>query len=436
MKIIKQMTLVTLFLILITSIASAQGISKATRPEEVGLSKERLQRISAWIQGDVDKGIVPGAVVMVLRKGKIAYYEALGYQDREKKIPMKRDSIFRIASMTKPFTSLAIMMLAEEGKIQLPVPVSRYLPEFKDLKVGVEKKDPATDKTELVLETPAREMTVLDLLRHTSGLTYSFTGKSMVKSRYIEAKAMDRNETNAELVTKLSKLPLQYHPGTTWDYSMSTDVLARIVEIISGVEFDTFLAERIAKPLKLTDTGFWVEGVERQARIAEPQVDPATGQRSPWLFDATKKPKLLSGGGGLVSTARDYARLCLMFLKGGGLDGVRLVSRKTVEQMTSNAVPPGYKSAYPVQMQIAWPSPSLETGQGFGLGFAINCEPGLSPLPGSKGDYYWTGIYGTCFWIDPKEQLIAIIMIQSSPMTLGRPYQYRMRHFVYGAISD
>ena len=215
MKIIKQMMLVTLFFILITSIASAQGIPKATRPEEVGLSKERLQRISAWIQGDVDKGIVPGAVVMVLRKGKIAYYEAFGYRDREKQIPMTRDSIFRLASMTKPFTSLAIMMLAEEGKIQLPVPVSRYLPEFKDLKVGIEKKDPATGKTELVLETPSREMTILDLLRHTSGLTYGFTGKSMVKDRYNEVKVADRNQTNAELVTKLSKLPLQYHPGTT-----------------------------------------------------------------------------------------------------------------------------------------------------------------------------------------------------------------------------
>ncbi len=430
------MMLVTLFFVLITSIASAQGIPQATNPGKVGLSKERLQRISAWIQGDVEKGIVPGAVVMVLRKGKIAYYEAFGYQDKEKKIPMKRDSIFRVASMTKPFTSLAIMMLAEEGKIQLPVPVSRYLPEFKDLKVGVEKIDPAAAKTELALETPAREMTVLDLLRHTSGLTYAFTGKSMVKDRYNEAKATDRNQTNAELVTKLSKLPLQYHPGTTWDYSQSTDVLARIVEVISGGEFDTFIAERIAKPLKLTDTGFWVEGAERQARIAEPQVDPATGQRHPWVFDATKKPKWLSGGGGIVSTTRDYARLCLMFLNGGVLDGVRLVSRKTVENMTSNHIPPGCKSAYPIQVQIAWPSPSLETGQGFGLGFAINCEPGLSPLPGSKGDYYWTGIYGTYFWIDPKEQLIAIIMIQAPPMTLGRPYQYRMRHYVYGAISD
>lgn len=436
MKIIKQMMLVTLFLILVASIASAQGIPQATNPEKVGLSKERLQRISAWIQSDVDKKVVPGAVLMVLRKGKIAYYEAFGYQDREKNIPMARNSIFRIASMTKPFTSLAIMMLAEEGKIQLPVPVSQYLPEFKDLKVGVEKKDPATGKTELVLETPSREMTVQDLLRHTSGLTYSFIGKSMVKDRYNAAKIFDPGQTNAELVTKLSQLPLQNHPGTTWDYSMSYDVLARIVEVISGVDFNTLVAEKIVKPLKLTDTAFWIEGAERQTRIAEPQIDPATGKRPPFIPDMTKRPKWISGGGGLASTAQDYARLCLMFLNGGTLDGVRLVSRKTIEHMTSNNVPPGYKSAYPVQWQIGWPTPSVETGQGFGLGFGINCEPGLSPLPGSKGDYYWTGIYGTSFLIDPKEQLIAIIMDQTPPNTLMLPYQYRMRQYVYQAIWD
>ena len=434
MKIVKRLALAALFFILVASIAGAQGIPQATNPGEVGLSTERLNRISAWIQADVDKGIVPGAVVMVLRKGKIAYYEAFGYRDREKNIPMTRNSIFRLASMTKPFTSLAIMLLAEEGKIQLVYPVSRYLPEFKDLKVGVEKKDPTTGKTELVFEPPSREMTVQDLLRHTSGLTYAFTGKSMVKDRYNGAKTSDSDQTNAELVTKLSQLPLQYHPGTTWDYSQSTDVLARIVEVASGVEFDTFVEERIAKPLKLADTAFWVEGGGRQARIAEPQIDPATGKRPPWIFDVTKRPKWMSGGGGMVSTAPDYARFCLMFLNGGTLDGVRLVSRKTIEHMTSNHVPPGYKSAYPVQRQIAWPTPSLETGQGYGLGFGINCEPGLSPLPGSKGMYYWSGILGTYFWVDPKEQLIAILMMQANPPRFL--YWYRMRHFVYQAICD
>jgi len=434
MKTLWRLALAILFSILVASIAAAQTIPQATTPEEVGLSKERLERISAWLKTDVDKKVIPGAVVMVLRKGKVAYYEAFGYQDRENNIPMSRISIFRIASMTKPVVALAIMMLAEEGKIELFRPVSRYLPEFKDLKVGVEKKDQATGKTELVLENPIREMTVQDLLRHTSGLTYSHTGKSMVRDRYIDAKVNDRGQTNAEQVTKLSKLPLEFHPGTFWEYSMSYEVLARIVEVISGVGIDNFVAERILKPLQLPDTGFWVEGTERQSRIAEPLNDPKTGKRPPGYPDVTIRSKLMSGGGGMVSTAYDYARICQMFLNGGILDGERLVSRKTVAQMTSNHVPPGYKYSVPIQAQIFFRIPSLETGQGYGLGFGINCEPGRSPSPGSKGDYYWTGFYGTFFWVDPKEQLIGIMMSQA--MGLQHPNQHRLRHLVYQAISD
>jgi CubicO group peptidase (beta-lactamase class C family) len=437
MKSAKRIILVVLFLILAVSISGAQSIPQASSPEEVGLSKERLQRISAWIQADVDKKVIPGAVVMVLRKGKIAYSEAFGYQDREKNILMARNSIFRIASMTKPFVALATMMLAEEGKISLFAPVSQYLPEFKDLKVGVEKKDPATGKIELVLETPSREMTVQDLLRHTSGLAYGWLGKSIVKDRYNAANLNDKNQTNAELVTKLSKLPLQNHPGTTWEYSMAYDVLARIVEVVSGAEFDTFVAERIAKPLKLTDTAFWVEGNERQARIAEPPVDPKTGRRSPSIPDVTQRPKWMSGGGGMISTVHDYARFCLMFYNGGILDGERLVSRKTVEYMTSNHIPPGYKYSSSVAWQILWRSPSLETGQGFGLGFNINSEPGLSPSMGSKGDYHWAGIYGTSFWIDPKEQVIGIVMCQiPRGSIIQHIYGHLLRNYVYQAISD
>jgi CubicO group peptidase (beta-lactamase class C family) len=323
-------------------------------------------------------------------------------------------------------------MLAEEGKIQLPVPVSRYLPEFKDLKVGVEKKDPATGQAELVLEPVSREMTVQDLLRHTSGITYGIFGKSMVKDLYNKANLLDLNQTNAELVTKFSKLPLQNHPGTTWDYSMSTDILARIVEITSGVDIDTFIADRIVKPLKLTDTAYWVEGAERQARIAEPQINPATGKR-PMVLPVTAKLKWTPGSMGLVSTAHDYARFCLMLLYGGTRDGVRFVSPKTIEHMTSNHIPPGYKYANPIQAQIFAQFPSLETGQGFGLGFALNCEPERSPLPGSKGLYYWKGIFGTSFFVDPKEELIAIIMTQDSASLI--PYEQRLRHFVYQAIS-
>ena len=428
----RMLAAVVMILVFVATV-SAQGLPRAKNPEEVGLSSERLKRITAGLKNDVDKGAVPGAVVLIARKGKVAYYEAVGFQDRENKIPMARNSIFPIASMSKPFTSLAIMMLAEEGKIQLPYPVSRYLPEFKDLKVGIEKKDEATGKMELVLEPAKREMTVQDLLRHTSGLTYGIFGKSMVKDRYNAVGAFDYNNTNAEMVTKLSQVPLQYHPGTVWEYSMSTDVLGRIVEVVSGVEFDVFVAERILKPLKLSDTGFWAEGEKRQARISEQQADPATGKRPPTIA-ATKRPRWLSGGGGMVSTAPDYARFCQMFLNGGSLDGVRLASRKTIELMSSNHLPPGIQYGPLVPVQFAGISPTPEEGGGFGLGFGVRMEAGRSPLPGSVGDYCWAGAYGTYFWIDPKEKLFAVLMMQAPALRLH--YRYLMRHYVYQAISD
>jgi CubicO group peptidase (beta-lactamase class C family) len=381
------------------------------------------------MKADIEKGVIPGAVILIARQGKVAYFEAFGYRNREKNLPMTRDSIFRIMSMTKPFTSLAIMMLADEGKIQLHYPVSRYLPEFKDLKIGVEKKDEATGKTELVLEPAKREMAVHDLLRHTSGLTYGFA-RSPVEDLYNAAKVFQWDQTNAELITKLSKLPLRFHPGTTWEYSMSTDVLAHIVEVVSGMSFDAFIRERITKLIKQPDTGFWVEDVRRQAQIAELPKD----QPSPFAQDVTKPNKWLSGGGGMVSTAADYARLCQMFLNGGKLDSVRLLSRKTVELMTSNHLPPGTKFSPLTYPLFGAFSPTPENGHGFGLGFAVRTETGLSSLPGSIGDYSWAGALGTFFWIDPKEKLIAIKMMQAPAQRLH--YRYMLRQYVYQAIVD
>lgn len=410
---------------------AVNGLPRASSPAEVGMSAERLGRLTAVMKAGVDKGEIPGAVVLIVRRGKIAYLEAVGYRDREQKAPMRPDAIFRIASMTKPFTSLAAMMLAEEGKLQIAYPASRYLPEFKELKVGVERPD-AAGKPELVLEPARREMTVQDLMRHTSGLTYGFTGRSPVKQAYNDAKMMDEGQTNAEMVTKLSKLPLQYQPGTTWEYSMSTDVLARIVEVLAGMDFDAFIAERIARPLGLKDSGFWAETSKRE-RIAEPQIDPATGKRPP-LRDVTKRPAWISGGGGMVSTAADYARLGQMFLNGGQLGGVRLVSRKTVELMTSNHLPPGTPLGAAMPAVFGPLAPSPEMGQGFGLGFAVRIEPGRNPLHGSAGEYYWGGAQGTYFWIDPKEKLIAILMMQAPAQRLQ--YRYLMRELVYQAIAD
>jgi CubicO group peptidase (beta-lactamase class C family) len=415
--------------------ALAQGLPKAGQPEDVGFSSERLKRLTSAFQTDVDKGTIPGAVVLIARNGKVAYLEAFGFQDREKKVPMSTDAIFRIASMSKPLTSVAIMMLVEEGKIQLENRVSLYLPEFKDLQVGVEKVNAATGNPELSLEPVRREMTIQDLLRHTSGLTYSFLGKSLVKQAYIDAKLSDPTQTLAEFVSKLSKLPLAYQPGTTWDYGVSTDVLARIVEIVSGVPFDQFIADRIVKPLRLSDTGFYV-AEEKAGRVAQPQVDPATGKLPP-VADVTKRPNMMSGGGGMVSTASDYVRFSEMLLNGGALDGVRLLSPRTVAFMTSDQLPPDITYS-PVTLQIFEPiafAPTPREGQGFGLGFAVRTQAGRNPRPGSPGEFYWVGIYGTAFWVDPSEKLIAVLMVQLPPVQ-GAHYQSLIRNLVYQALTN
>jgi CubicO group peptidase (beta-lactamase class C family) len=399
----------------------------SAKPEEVGLSSDRLNRLTETIQSRVDGGEIPGAVIVIARDGKIAYEKTLGYLSREDKQPMTANAIFRIASMSKPITSVAVMMLAEEGKIDIAAPVSQYLPEFKDTKVGMQG------------EPPKRQMTVQDLLRHTSGLAYEFFVESeSLKKAYTNAGVFNFDQSLKEMVTKLAKLPLAQQPGTTWEYSMSTDVLGRIVEVASGMELDQFVEARIAQPLKLASTGFYVE--EGQAgNIAEPQVDPATGKRPGMIVDnLTKKPKWLSGGGGMVSTADDYLRFCQMLLNGGELDGVRLVSPKTVALMTSDHLPPGvgYNASFNALLQDM--APTAEMGQGFGLGFLVRKEAGHNPLPGSVGDFSWAGAHGTYFWIDPKERLVAVLMIQNpfDPQGLARSAQYRheLRYLVYQAL--
>jgi CubicO group peptidase (beta-lactamase class C family) len=415
--------------------ALAQGLPPAGRPEEVGFSSQRLIRLTDAFQAEVDKGAIPGAVVLIARQGKVAYCEAFGFRDRESKQPMRTDAIFRIASMSKPITSVAVMMLVEEGKIQLLDPVSRYLPEFKSVQVGVEKFNPNTGNSELVGEPPRQEMTIQDLLRHTSGLTYGIFGKSLVKQAYNDAKLFDFSRTLAEFVSKIAKLPLAYHPGTTWEYSHSTDVLGRIVEVVSGTAFDQFVADRIAKPLGLSDTGFYVPS-EKLDRIAETQVDPATGKRWP-TFDVTKRPNLMSGGAGMVSTASDYARFAQMLLNGGVLENVRLLSPRTVTFMTSDHLWPGIAFS-PVTLELFEPlgiAPTPRVGQGFGLGFVVRIQEGRNPMPGSPGEYSWAGIWGTTFWVEPKEQLIAVMIVQAAPLQ-ARYYRSLIRNLVSQALID
>ena len=413
----------------------AQGLPKANKPEDVGFSSERLKRVTDAFQSEVDKGAIPGAVILIARNGKIAYFEAFGFKTRENKEPMKTDAIFRIASMSKPITSVAVMMLVEEGKIQLLDPVSRYLPEFKGVQVGVEKLNTTTGNPQLIGEQPRQEMTVQDLLRHTSGLTYGIFGQSLVKQAYNEANLFDRNQTLAEFVSKIAKLPLAYQPGTTWEYSHSTDVLGRIVEVVSGVSLDQFVADRIAKPLGLSDTGFYVPA-EKLDRLAETQIDPTTGKRWP-TFDVTNRPNWLAGGSGMVSTASDYVRFAQMLLNGGEFDQVRLLSPRTVSFMTSDHLWPGVAFS-PITLNLFEPlgiAPTPKVGQGFGLGFVVRTQEGRNPMPGSPGEYFWAGIWGTAFWVDPKEKLITIMMMQAAPLQ-ARYYRSLIRNLTSQALID
>jgi CubicO group peptidase (beta-lactamase class C family) len=395
------------------------GLPQAEAPEQVGFSAARLERLTTVVRRDVERRLIPGAVVLLARGGRVGYAEAFGFQDREAATPMALDSIFRVASMTKPMTSVAAMMLSEEGRLEIPAPVAEYLPDFADMTVGVERAK------------PTRTMTVQDLLRHTSGLTYAQFGDSPVQMLWRDSKLMDERQTNAELVAKLGRLPLMFEPGTTWEYSMSTDVLGRVVEVVSGRSLAEFFAERIAGPLGMRDTGFAAAG-DRAARVAEPQTDAATGQRPP-MRNVGEPGAWHSGGGGAVSTAADYVRFCQMLLNGGDLDGVRLLAPKTVALLASDHLPPGVGYGETARARFGALAPVPEMGYGFGLGFAVRNEPGRSPVPGSVGEYFWGGVTGTYFWIDPREQLIAVLMLAAPDQRLH--YRYLMRQLVYAALT-
>ncbi len=406
----------------------ALEIPRASKLEDVGLSSQRLRRLHDALQSDVDKGIVPGAVVLVARHGKIACLDALGLRDREAGAPMAPDTIFRIASMTKPFTSVATMMLAEEGKLLITDPVGRYLPEFADLKVAVDSDNPSAKK--LTKESQQRQMTVQDLLRHTSGLSYAHLAGPLLKKALEAANLVDEKQTNAEMAAKLGKLPLAYQPGTTWQYGMSTDVLGRVVEVASGMDLDRFIVERICKPLGLADTGF---GPIDEARTAQPQIDPASGKRPP-MRNTAIRPNWISGGSALLSTAGNYVRFCQMLLNGGELGGTRLLSPTAVALMTSDHLTPETRRSPSTPMLFGALAPMPELGLGFGLGFAVRTHTGRNPLPGSVGDFSWSGVSGTYFWIDPKQQLIAVLMMQAPIQRLH--YRYLMRTLVYQAIVE
>jgi len=320
--------------------------------------------------------------------------------------------------MTKPLTSVAAMILAEEGKLQIAAPLAEYLPEFSNRTVGAER-------------VPAkRVMTVQDLLRHTSGLTYAAFGDSPVQMIWRDAQPMTENQTSAEMVAKLASLPLMFEPGTTWEYSMSTDVLGRVVEVVSGQDLADFIDARICRPLDLRDTGFAATG-ERAARVAEPQVDPSTGARPP-MRNVTNPGRWASGGGGAVSTTADYARFCQMLLNGGELDGTRILAPNTVALMAADHLSPDCAYGDTARPRFGALAPVPEMGYGFGLGFAVRTAAGRCPLPGSVGEYFWGGVLGTSFWIDPVEELVVVAMMTAPERRLY--YRHLLRPLVYGAL--
>lgn len=398
---------------------SGLGLPMAERPEEIGLSAERLDRIRKTLRSDVERRFIPGAVMLIARGGRIGFAEAFGYRDREAGTPMPLDAIFRVASMTKPVTSVAAMMLAERGELQISAPVAEYLPEFKERTVGVDRV------------WARRVMTVQDLLRHTSGLTYAAFGDSQVQMVWREADLMNEAQTNADLVAKLARLPLMFEPGTTWEYSMSTDVLGRVVEVVSGQSLADFFADQITGPLGMTDTAFEATGAKAE-RVAEPQTDAASGERPP-MRNVARPHRWASGGGGLVSTAADYLRFCQMLLNGGELDGVRLLAPKTIRHMASSHLPADCSYGETARSRFGALAPVPEMGHGFGLGFAVRTQSGMSPVPGSVGDYFWGGVTGTYFWIDPAEDLVAVFLSQAPDRRLH--YRYLSRQLVYAAIT-
>ncbi len=391
--------LTLLVLALTVAPAAAQprvGLSMAASPESVGLSRERLARIDAVTREHIEAGMVPGAVILIARGGQVAHHVALGFRDRAASQAMTPDALFRIYSMTKPITSVAVMMLVEEGKLQVSDPVGKYLPDLAKMKVAVEKTDASGAKTVELVE-PRRQMTVQDLLRHTSGLTYGGRNDGPVGRLYRDARVGSRDDSVAEMVTKLGAIPLVHAPGTRFEYSVSTDVLGRLVEVVSGKRLGDFFEERIFRPLGMRDSFFQVPA-DKVGRLAQPWQRPGGPPMTP-RFDPTAPARFQSGGGGLVSTATDYLAFATMLLNGGELGGARILGRKTVEFMTSD-----HLGTIPVETP----------GLGFGLGFQVRRDAGIAGIAGSVGEYGWAGNAGTLFWVDPREKLIAIYMVQVS----------------------
>ena len=400
--------------------ASAGSIGK-TAPEAAGFSIERLARISAYLNNEVTTGNIPGAIVLVQRRGQPAYYEAFGARNVATKAPMTPDTIFTLFSMTKPITSVAALMLVEQCKLALDDEVGKYVHGFYDIKVGEEKPGP-DGKPVLDLVAPRRPILIHDLLRQSAGIPYASLAYGVVKKPYEDADLMSGKFTNEEVANRIAALPLISHPGDYWTYGHATDVLGRVIEVVSGKSLYQFEKENLLGPLGMTNTSFFVADPLRQALLAE----PLPNKHDKLDRDPRVVTKWESGGGGMVSSIADYARFVQMLVNRGELNGKRILARKTVDLMTSNHIgeAAGIKP---------WVYYFPGAGYGFGLGVAVRTEAGVSHWAGSVGEYEWSGGSGTYFLVDPKEDMFAILMIQS-PSQRGR-IQSAIKSLIYGALK-
>jgi len=413
-------------------------------PESVGMSKAGLDRVEAHLKSRyIDAGRFPGTQLLVYRRGKVVHSASQGFADVERKVPVKDDTIYRIYSMTKPITSVAFMMLFEEGKVALDEPVVKYIPEWKNLGVFAAGTAP-----NFLTRPTSRPMLIVDLLRHTSGLTYGFQQRSNVDAAYREAKIgeVQTAGTLASMIESLATIPLEFSPGEAWNYSVATDVIGYLIGKISGMPFEQFLKERIFGPLGMSDTDFFVPNEKVRRFAACYSADPPgrlafhaserkgalTLQDDPTTSSYLSPPSLVSGGGGLCSTTADYLTFCRALINGGELGGVRLIGPKTLQLMTSNHLPGGLD--LPAMSRSLF-SEATYNGIGFGLGFAVTMEPAKTLIPGSAGEYNWGGAATTSFWIDPAEELITIFMTQVLPSS-AYPLRRELRTLVYSAITE
>jgi CubicO group peptidase (beta-lactamase class C family) len=410
-------TLLALVLLSVAAAAHAETPAPmAGKPEDVGLSSAQLKRIEAVTKQNIADGVIPGAVMLVARRGKVAWVSVQGKRAPDSDDPMKFDSIFRIYSMTKPITSITLMQLVEEGRLQVSDPVAKFLPDIGKMKVGTEVA--VEGKPALRLSDPDRPMTVQDLLRHTAGLTYGSRGTSLVHQAYAAAKIGDRTATNEEMVQRLSGVPLLFSPGERWEYSVAVDVQGRLIEVLTGKKLGEAFAERVFAPLDMVDTGFKLSAAQ-VARAAQPG-QKLNGPPMTPRFKVDDGAKYESGGGGLLGTTEDYLRFSLALANGGIWQGKRIISRKTLEFMTADHV--GSR-------------PGRPDGFGFGLGFEVRTKLGEAGLSGSVGEYGWSGAAGTEFWVDPKEQLVGLYMVQASEGDT-RFLRRQFRSMVQAALVD